>query len=124
MGGGSAGDVSDKMTREKAKIPAGLFRVAATERIAAEYLYKHSVEYKAKFENKVFGGNEFRIITIANAIAAGVPPDAARAFEFHDHFCPGVTSGILQKRTKRGHEDLSRHKAGDSSRSCFVSIER
>jgi formylmethanofuran dehydrogenase subunit E-like metal-binding protein len=95
--------VTAKMTREKAKIPAGLFRVAATERIDAGYLYKHSAEYKAKFENKVFGGNEFRIITIANAIAAGAPPDAVRAFEFHDHFCPGVTSGILMARYLKAH---------------------
>jgi hypothetical protein len=34
------------------------------------------------------------------------------------------TGDIRQKRTKRGHEDLSRQKAGDSSRGCFVSIER
>jgi formylmethanofuran dehydrogenase subunit E-like metal-binding protein len=42
-----------------------------------------------------FGGNEFRIVTIANGVAFGVPAYVTRSFEFHDHYCPGVTSGIL-----------------------------
>jgi len=28
-------------------------------------------------------------------VAVGAPSCAVRAFEFHDHYCPGVTSGIL-----------------------------
>lgn len=75
-----------------------LFKVKALERIDAAYLYQHATEFNPKFEGKVFGGNEFRIISIANAIAAGAPADAVRAFEFHDHYCPGVTSGILMAR--------------------------
>jgi len=42
-----------------------------------------------------FGGNEFRIFTIANGVAFGVPAYVTRSFEFHDHYCPGVTSGIV-----------------------------
>jgi formylmethanofuran dehydrogenase subunit E-like metal-binding protein len=72
-----------------------LFRIRAVENIAADYLYSHAQEFKEKSDRKVFGGNEFRIITIANAVAAGAPVYAVRAFEFHDHYCPGVTSGIL-----------------------------
>ncbi len=88
---------------ENGKMPPGLFRMTATERINAEYLYRHAAEYKEKFKRKVFGGNEFRIVTIANAIAAGAPAYAVRAFEFHDHYCPGVTSGIFMARYLRAH---------------------
>lgn len=85
------------------KMPPDLFRLTATERIDAGHLYQHAAEYKQKFKSKVFGGNEFRIVTIANAIAAGAPAYAVRAFEFHDHYCPGVTSGILMARYLKKH---------------------
>ncbi len=65
------------------------------EKINADYLYGHADEYKSKFDKKVFGGNEFRILTIANAVAKGAPEYVVRTFEFHDHYCPGVNSGIL-----------------------------
>jgi formylmethanofuran dehydrogenase subunit E-like metal-binding protein len=84
-----------KMAKGSATASPGLFSIKATERIDAGYLYEHSAKYKTKFDSKVFGGNEFRIITIANAVAAGAPAYTVRAFEFHDHYCPGVTSGIL-----------------------------
>lgn len=90
---------------EAAKIPddlsnlsSALFAIKAIEQINAEHLFRHSAEFKLKCENKVFGGNEFRIVTIANAVAAGAPNHAVRAFELHDHYCPGVTSGILMAK--------------------------
>jgi formylmethanofuran dehydrogenase subunit E-like metal-binding protein len=92
-----------KMTKGFATAPPGLFNVSSIERIDAAYLFDHPSQYKAKFENKVFGGNEFRIVTIANAVAAGAPPYAVRAFEFHDHYCPGVTSGIIMARYLKAH---------------------
>jgi formylmethanofuran dehydrogenase subunit E-like metal-binding protein len=92
-----------KMAKDQATIPLGLFSVRVTERIDAEYLYQHAAECKDKFDSMIFGGNEFRIITIANAIAAGAPTDAVRVFEFHDHYCPGVTSGILMARYLKVH---------------------
>ncbi len=85
------------------KVSPSLFGVKASERIDAEYLFQHPDEYKTKFESKIFGGNEFRIVTIANAVAAGAPACAVRAFEFHDHYCPGVTSGILMAEYLRKH---------------------
>ncbi len=94
---------------ETGKIGAGgktshaLFKIKASERIDARYLFEHPAEYKTKFENKIFGGNEFRIVTIANAVAEGAPACAVRAFEFHDHYCPGVTSGILMAEYLRKH---------------------
>lgn len=73
----------------------GIFSIMTIERIDPDYLYGHASEYKSKFDNKVFGGNEFRILTIANAIAKGAPTYLVRSVEFHDHYCPGVNSGIL-----------------------------
>lgn len=75
-----------------------LFSKEAVEQINAEYLFDHPEASADKFDAKVFGGNEFRIVTITNAVAAGVSTKAVRAFEFHDHYCPGVTSGILMAK--------------------------
>jgi formylmethanofuran dehydrogenase subunit E-like metal-binding protein len=72
-----------------------LFSIAVMEQINAAHLFDNAAEYAEKFNNGVFGGNEFRIVTIANAVAEGAPAYAVRSFELHDHFCPGVTSGIL-----------------------------
>lgn len=72
-----------------------LFSTSALEQINALHLYDNAEEYTKKFDSGIFGGNEFRIVTIANAIAEGAPTFAVRSFEFHDHYCPGVTSGIL-----------------------------
>jgi formylmethanofuran dehydrogenase subunit E-like metal-binding protein len=79
------------------------FGIEATERIDADYLKQHASEYKSKFGSKVFGGNEFRIIAIANAIAAGAFAYVVRTLEFHDHYCPGVTSGILMVQYLKAH---------------------
>ena len=80
-----------------------LFSVSATERIDAAHLFRHAAEYEAKFSKKVFGGNDFRIVTIANAVAAGAPPYLIRTVEFHNHYCPGITSGILTALYIKAH---------------------
>jgi formylmethanofuran dehydrogenase subunit E-like metal-binding protein len=72
-----------------------IFSTSALEQINAMHLYDNAKEYAQKFDSGIFGGNEFRIVTIANAIAEGAPTFAVRSFEFHDHYCPGVTSGII-----------------------------
>jgi formylmethanofuran dehydrogenase subunit E-like metal-binding protein len=95
--------VAAKMTADSKTVSPGLFAVTAMERIDVEYLYRHASDYKIKFDNKVFGGNEFRIITIANAIASGAPVCAIRSLEFHDHYCPGVTSGIFMVNYLKAH---------------------
>lgn len=74
-----------------AEISAGIFKNRASERISVDYLFQTN---PATFAPN-FGGNEFRIVSIINGIAAGVPPYIFRSFEFHDHYCPGVSSGIL-----------------------------
>jgi formylmethanofuran dehydrogenase subunit E-like metal-binding protein len=72
-----------------------LFSSAVLEQINAAHLFDNAAEYAEKFDSGIFGGNEFRIVTIANAVAEGAPTYAVHSFEFHDHYCPGVTSGIL-----------------------------
>ena len=85
-----------RIAKNNLHIPASqLFIRTAVENIKAEHLFANAEEYNEKFANKIFGGNEFRIVTIANAVAAGAPAYAIRSFEFHDHYCPGVLSGIL-----------------------------
>ena len=77
---------------------ADLFRISSLERIDADRIFADPSGYDAKFKDKMFGGNAFRIVAVANAVAAGAPPCAIRAFEFHDHYCPGVVSGIFMAR--------------------------
>ena len=40
-------------------------------------------------------GNEFSLIGLSNVWAKGVPYDFMNAAAFHDHLCPGVTSGYM-----------------------------
>ncbi len=84
-------------TLPQADTPAP-FSLVSVETIAAETLFADPYPYAARFDQKIFGGNAFRVVTIANAAAKGAPSDAIRAFEFHDHYCPGVTSGIMMAK--------------------------
>lgn len=84
-----------------------LFCIKALEQINAEHLYENAELYAEKFDNDIFGGNEFRIVTIANAVAGGAPTFAVRSFEFHDHYCPGVTSGVLMALYLKAFYSLS-----------------
>ncbi len=77
------------------QLKSNTFDIAAIEKINADHLYANAEAFNKKFGGKVFGGNEFRIVTIANALANGAPAYALRSFEYHDHYCPGVTSGIM-----------------------------
>jgi formylmethanofuran dehydrogenase subunit E-like metal-binding protein len=89
-------EVDSEQTTKRLKA-SKLFSIRSIEKINADYLYEKNT-FPAPDTNtgyKAFGGNEFRIVTIANAIAVGVPASFVRAFEFHDHYCPGVTSGIV-----------------------------
>ena len=92
-----------KLNEGSTTFSPALFSVAATERIDAEHLFAHASEYSAKFKSRVFGGNEFRVISIANGVAAGAPEFVVRTFEVHNHYCPGVTSGILMAQYVKTH---------------------
>jgi formylmethanofuran dehydrogenase subunit E-like metal-binding protein len=90
-------------TNDKISGLKSVFDIQALERVNFDYLNTHADEFKVKFDQKVFGGNEFRVIGILNAISQGVPSYAVRAFEFHDHYCPGVTSGIMMATYLKRH---------------------
>jgi formylmethanofuran dehydrogenase subunit E-like metal-binding protein len=49
----------------------------------------------ATFNKKKFSGNEFSLIGLSNVWAKGASYDFMNAAAFHDHLCPGVTSGYL-----------------------------
>jgi formylmethanofuran dehydrogenase subunit E-like metal-binding protein len=71
------------------------FRRLAVENIGADKLLADPGAWDKKARDKVFGGNEFSVVTIANVVAQGVPYDFVQAVLFHDHLCPGATSGYL-----------------------------
>jgi len=73
-----------------------IFSRIAAENIDAEKLLANPEDWQKKMEAKVFGGNEFSLITICNVWAyKGLPNDFLKAVELHDHICPGLTSGYL-----------------------------
>ncbi len=83
----------DKSIRQ---IPADtLFSKLVMEQVNSEFLFNNSEEWNKKVTENIFNGNEFRIVTITNAIAKGAPYDLLNCMRFHDHYCPGVTSGYL-----------------------------
>ncbi|MFH0968472.1 MAG: FmdE family protein [Methanobacteriota archaeon] len=47
------------------------------------------------FSKKKFSGNEFSLIGLSNVWAKGASYDFMNAAAFHDHLCPGVTSGYM-----------------------------
>ncbi|MGO0122418.1 FmdE family protein [Desulfothermobacter acidiphilus] len=74
---------------------AALWSKVACENIAAEHLLSHPQQWNQKVQAKIFDGFEFGIVTIANLVAHGAPPELIQSALFHDHLCPGVTSGYL-----------------------------
>ncbi|MGD9212872.1 MAG: FmdE family protein [Desulfobacteraceae bacterium] len=75
-----------------------LFSTATKTVITAEKLFENPTESAAVFDANIFNGNEFRIVTAVNGILAGAPSDVLRSIELHDHYCPGVTSGVFLAR--------------------------
>lgn len=72
-----------------------LFSKIVCENIKADNLTANAQAWDKKMKEKVFDGNEFRIVSIVNAAAKGAPADLIKSVLYHDHFCPGVTSGYL-----------------------------
>ncbi|RCV63984.1 putative formylmethanofuran dehydrogenase subunit E [Methanophagales archaeon] len=72
-----------------------VFTTIVKEKISAEEIFNHQEEWNAKKNAKVFNGNEFSLITIANVWAAGAPYEFLKAVEFHNHVCPGLSSGYV-----------------------------
>jgi formylmethanofuran dehydrogenase subunit E-like metal-binding protein len=93
----------------------GYFGLEQTARITAEYIVDHAGAFQDRAENGLFGDNLFRVVTAANAAAKNSPDDLLTAIQLHDHFCPGVSSGVLMARYIR-ERILSGHRGAD----CFI----
>lgn len=98
-------------SKKRKKSKSQLFSIMSVENIKAAGIFKDPGYYTEQFKKKIFGGNEFAIVTILNSVAAGAPTYAVRSFEFHDHYCPGVTSGILMAQFVKNN-DLLKNSAG------------
>jgi len=72
-----------------------LFSRTDVARIDAETLFAEPEPFKARCRQGLFGQNVFRVVTVANAADRGCPNHALKAMQVHDHYCPGVTSGIM-----------------------------
>jgi len=59
------------------------------------FMLNNTDEGNSTFNQKVFGGNEFSLVGISNVWANGGSFDFMQAAAFHDHLCPGVTSGYM-----------------------------
>lgn len=60
-----------------------------------------------RMNERIFGGNEFRVSMITWAWNKGISDELKSAIEFHDHLCPGVTSGYYIAKYLKDHFPLS-----------------
>ncbi len=97
------GDALKNVSNVGSLSTSSLFSTRAVMRIDPSYVMAHPEEFDKKSSEKIFGGNEFRIATIANAAASDAPDYVMAAITFHDHYCPGVTSGILMVNWLQTH---------------------
>lgn len=102
-----AADIDPAAWSKRTAPDAHFFTVRAVETVSAEYLYQHAPAFDEKMKNKLFGGNAFRVIAMANAVDAGAPTRVVKTFEFHDHYCPGVSSGIMMADFIKQHLHLA-----------------
>lgn len=72
-----------------------LFTQIAVAQINYDYLMTNDGIYGGLVKDKVFGGNEFSIVGVVTGIEHDMPHDLLEAVKFHDHFCPGVSSGYF-----------------------------
>ncbi len=56
-------------------------------------------------------GADTAMVGILNAWADGAPNDLLKCVEFHNHFCPGVTSGYLMAKYIQAHWPLTGRQA-------------
>lgn len=60
------------------------------------------------FDEKTFGGNEFSILTISAVWSKGISNEFLRTAEFHNHICPGLTSGYYMTQYLRENYPLEK----------------
>ena len=71
-----------------------VFSKISKANVDIEYLQNHTDEGNVTFNDKAFNGNEFGLVAMSNVWARGASYDFLQATAFHDHLCPGVTSGL------------------------------
>lgn len=73
-----------------------LFAYNVKENISFDNLSKHAKAWEGKMSNKIFCGNEYSLMGIATLWAhPNCTYDFLQTVSFHNHMCPGVTSGFL-----------------------------
>jgi formylmethanofuran dehydrogenase subunit E-like metal-binding protein len=72
-----------------------VFSKISKANVDIDYLRNHTDEGNETFNKKAFNGNEFSLAGISNVWARGGSFDFIQATCFHDHLCPGVTSGLF-----------------------------
>jgi formylmethanofuran dehydrogenase subunit E-like metal-binding protein len=83
-------------TQERSALPADkAFNQVTLMSANLDNLLAKPNEGNVTFSKKKFGGNEFSLVGISNVWAAGATYDFMNAAAFHDHLCPGVTSGYM-----------------------------
>ncbi len=77
------------------RISGGKIVKVTKANISADELLSKPEEFNAKMRARIFDGNEFSIITIANVWASGMSWELKKSAEFHNHVCPGLISGVM-----------------------------
>ncbi|PKL60859.1 MAG: hypothetical protein CVV33_00510 [Methanomicrobiales archaeon HGW-Methanomicrobiales-4] len=81
---------------ERAALPADkAFSQVSLIMVDLDTMLARPVDGNVTFAKKKLGGNEFSLIGLSNVWAAGASYDFMNAAAFHDHLCPGVTSGYM-----------------------------
>ncbi len=85
----------NKSSEEFAALPDDqVFSKVSKANVDMDYLLNHTDEGNATFKG-AFNGNEFSLVGMSNVWARTDAFDFLQATAFHDHLCPGVTSGYM-----------------------------
>ncbi|OPY48812.1 MAG: FmdE, Molybdenum formylmethanofuran dehydrogenase operon [Methanosaeta sp. PtaU1.Bin060] len=89
-------NATEKSLDELKALPADkVFSKISKANVDMDYLGNHTEEGNATFNRMAFNGNEFALVSISNVWARGGSFDFIQETCFHDHLCPGVTSGLF-----------------------------
>lgn len=69
-------------------------RIMLTD-LGREDLLKNPAHWEKRFKEKIFGGNETRLISVSLLWMEGLSQELLKAMEIHDHLCPGLLSGYF-----------------------------
>ncbi|HOK58854.1 MAG TPA: FmdE family protein [Methanothrix sp.] len=79
----------------KAAPDDAVFSRISKANVDLDHMLNNSDEGNRTFNEKIFDGNEFSLVGISNVWARNASFDFIQAASFHDHLCPGVTSGYM-----------------------------